>query len=62
MSNYIPFGCSDKMAQLTLDVNTAAHFWTVKAFLPDMVHDNDGHIVTIASAAGMTGVNGLYVV
>jgi len=50
---------SDKMAQLTLDVNTAAHFWTVKSFLPAMIKENKGHIITIASAAGMLGVPGL---
>jgi len=36
----------------TFEVNTLAHFWTVKAFLPDMLQANDGHIVTIASIAG----------
>ena len=32
---------------------------TVKAFLPAMMEKNHGHIVTIASATGLTGVNGL---
>jgi len=50
---------SDKMAELTMDVNILAHFWTVKAFLPDMIRENKGHIVTIASAAGIVGVHGL---
>jgi all-trans-retinol dehydrogenase (NAD+) len=40
-------------------VNVLAHFWTVKAFLPDMVASNSGHIVTIASAGGIVGVAGL---
>ena len=32
---------------------------TVKSFLPDMLAQGSGHIVTIASMAGMTGVNRL---
>ncbi len=43
----------------TLEVNTLAHFYTVKTFLPDMITRNTGHIVTIASAAGHIGVCGL---
>jgi len=49
----------DGLAELTMNVNTIAHFWTVKAFLPGMIERNDGHIVTIASAAGLVGVRGL---
>jgi len=49
----------DELAQLTIDVNTTAHFWTVKAFLPGMIDNEEGHIVTIASAAGIMGVRGL---
>ena len=43
----------------TIQVNTISHFWTVKAFLPHMIELNHGHLVTIASSAGMVGVNGL---
>jgi len=43
----------------TMMVNTISHFWTIQAFLPAMIKENKGHIVTIASAAGMCGVNGL---
>ncbi|KAF7246223.1 Epidermal retinol dehydrogenase 2 [Varanus komodoensis] len=32
---------------------------TVKAFLPAMIASNHGHLVTVASMAGLTGVNGL---
>ncbi len=42
----------DKIEQ-TFRVNTLALFWTTKAFLPDMVQANRGHVVTIASAAGI---------
>jgi len=31
----------------------------VREFLPDMIKRNEGHIVSIASMAGHTGVNGL---
>ncbi|XP_045500223.1 estradiol 17-beta-dehydrogenase 11-like [Colias croceus] len=46
----------DHLIQRTFDVNILAHFWTVKAFIPDMIESNDGHIVTIASMAGHVGV------
>ena len=51
--------CTDEQVQKTLEVNTLAHFWTVKAFLPQMIEADTGHIVTIASAAGVIGVAGL---
>jgi len=46
----------DKAIELTLKVNTIAQFWTVKAFLPAMYERNSGHICTVASAAGTTGI------
>jgi short-subunit dehydrogenase len=49
--------CSDEQIQRTMDVNTMAHFWTVRAFLPDMIRASRGHIVTIASAGGIIGVS-----
>ena len=49
--------CTDDQCQKTMDVNVMAHFWTVRAFLPEMVKANSGHIVTIASAAGIIGVS-----
>jgi all-trans-retinol dehydrogenase (NAD+) len=39
----------------TFDVNSLALFWTTRAFLPEMLKRNSGHIVTIASAAGLVG-------
>ncbi len=43
----------------TLRVNLAAHFWTVRAFLPEMIERGTGQIVTMASAGGLIGVAGL---
>lgn len=44
----------DKILQ-TFHVNAISHFWTIKAFLPYMMENNHGHIVTVASAAGLNG-------
>ncbi|KJE96023.1 epidermal retinal dehydrogenase 2 [Capsaspora owczarzaki ATCC 30864] len=51
--------CPDPLIEKTFSVNTTAHFWTVKAFLPAMIESNHGHVVTIASSAGLIGVAGL---
>ena len=45
----------DGRIKATMNVNVLAHFWTIKAFLPEMLRQNEGHIVTIASAAGLFG-------
>ncbi|XMA10066.1 hypothetical protein WAI453_002857 [Rhynchosporium graminicola] len=37
--------------RLTFEVNTMAHFWTTKEFVPAMIKKNHGHIVTVASMA-----------
>lgn len=42
----------DDMFEMTFKVNTFAHFYTIKAFLPPMIRRGAGHIVTVASAAG----------
>ena len=51
--------CEDRLMDKTFQVNTVAHFWTVKAVLPSMLANNKGHIVTIASNAGLLGAPGL---
>lgn len=48
--------CSDDEILRTMNVNTHAIFWTLKGFLPGMMSRRKGHVVTIASAAGLNGV------
>ena len=50
---------SEDEIQRTVNVNLTAPFWTLKAFLPFMIEQNSGHIVTVDSVAGMMGVAGL---
>ncbi|XP_014679342.1 PREDICTED: epidermal retinol dehydrogenase 2-like [Priapulus caudatus] len=47
--------CQDDVMEKIMKVNALAHFWTVKAFLPGMLRRNHGHLVTVASSAGLTG-------
>ena len=49
----------DALMEKTVQVNTVSHFWTLKAFLPGMLERNHGHIITIASMAGIQGTAGL---
>ncbi|XP_040273895.1 17-beta-hydroxysteroid dehydrogenase 13-like [Bufo bufo] len=46
----------DSQIQKIFEVNVLAHFWTTREFLPSMMRKNHGHIVTIASSAGLIGV------
>jgi len=50
---------SDEKIIRTFDVNIMAHFWTIKAFLPDMLDQKEGHLVNVASLAGHSGTNKL---
>lgn len=47
---------TDAEIERTFAVNTLAPFRTVRAFLPGMLAQGAGHIVTIASAAGIAAV------
>lgn len=50
---------TEKMIEKTMQINTVAHLHTIKEFLPGMIQNKRGHIVTIASMAGLAGVPGL---
>jgi len=45
----------DEQIERTFAVNTLALYWTTKAFLPAMNDRGSGHLVTVASAAGLIG-------
>jgi all-trans-retinol dehydrogenase (NAD+) len=40
----------------TFSVNVLALYWVTQAFLPSMLRRDRGHVVTMASAAGLVGV------
>jgi len=48
-------GLDEEHIERTFAVNALAPFWVTKAFLPAMVAGGSGHVVTVASAAGLMG-------
>ncbi|XP_039272464.2 retinol dehydrogenase 10-like [Styela clava] len=50
---------TDEEIEKTIKVNSLAHFWTVRAFLPRMLENNHGHIVTVASVLGLIPLPGM---
>lgn len=46
---------SPTLVERTFQVNTLAHLWTIRHFLPQMIKNNRGHIVAISSIAGIIG-------
>jgi len=42
----------------TMKVNTLALLYTTREFLPSMIRNKKGHIVTIASLGGLIGISG----
>lgn len=46
----------DDEIERTYRVNILSHYWITKAFMRDMMKNNHGHIVTVASAAGLMGM------
>lgn len=49
----------DGTVQKIIDINLTAMFWTCKAFLPDMIRKNEGHVVNFASAGGILAIPNL---
>lgn len=49
----------DDYLKKIFEVNVLSNWYTTKAFLPEMIKANKGHIVTIASTASYIGVGGL---
>ncbi|XP_015789654.1 17-beta-hydroxysteroid dehydrogenase 13-like [Tetranychus urticae] len=47
---------TDEEILRSFDVNVLSNFWINKAFLPDMISVNHGHIVTMATVASFFGV------
>ncbi len=47
----------DEKIEAVMGVNVMALYWVTKSFLPDMLARNSGHVVTMASAAGLLGVD-----
>jgi all-trans-retinol dehydrogenase (NAD+) len=43
----------------TLNINFISQMWTCKAFLPDMVARNDGHVIALSSACAFTPTPGI---
>ncbi|KAF9534682.1 retinal short-chain dehydrogenase/reductase [Crepidotus variabilis] len=47
---------SSEDIQQTFGVNTLSHFHILKAFLPSLLKKKSGHIISMSSALGLTGV------
>ena len=50
---------SNKETEKIIQINLISHFYTIRAVLPDMIDQKKGHIVTIASGAGFSGISGM---
>ncbi|KAK0392512.1 hypothetical protein NLU13_2007 [Sarocladium strictum] len=49
---------TDDEIRRTFDVNIVSHFFLVREFLPSMIEQNHGHVVTIASMASFVTIAG----
>ncbi|MFI5347049.1 MAG: SDR family oxidoreductase [Elusimicrobiota bacterium] len=51
--------CTEEQLLRTIEVNVNAVMWCTRAFLPGMISRGRGHVVMMASAAGLLGVPGM---
>lgn len=50
---------TDEEITRIIQVNLMSNFWMTRAFLPDMLERNDGHIVAVSSAAAFTAASNI---
>lgn len=50
---------SEKTLNNTFNVNIISHYWTLQAFLPDMIKNRKGHVLALASMASFISPPGL---
>jgi len=50
---------TEKDVRFTFDVNSLAHYWMVKEFLPSLIAKDHGMVVTVASYAGFITAPGM---
>ena len=50
---------SERETRSTFEVNTLAHYWTVREFVPAMIRANHGMVVTVASLASWVSSPGM---
>ena len=55
VSGYSMLELSDQIVDRTFAVNTYAHFYTIKEFLPGMIEKKRGHIACVSSMAAFLG-------
>ncbi|KAK5175778.1 uncharacterized protein LTR77_000918 [Saxophila tyrrhenica] len=57
--NHHTLDVSEKAIHRLFDVNIISHYWTLQAFLPDMIKNRKGHVVSLASMASFLSPPGL---
>lgn len=59
LSAHTILATSHEYLRKIFDVNVLSNWTTVQAFLPDMIAQNKGHVVTVASGASFVSVAGM---
>ncbi|GLV43927.1 Lipid droplet subset dehydrogenase 1 [Carabus blaptoides fortunei] len=50
---------TDQDIRSVFEINVMSHFWTLEAFLPNMLENNHGHVIALSSMAGIAGIRNL---